>query len=1013
VVYFLFHHVGRIIFVLLLLVAIIGAGLLYWLHQKPLSLDQYRSYVADDLSEAVGGRDVRIQNLRIGFLPGGSLPTIAADRLDVLGEGGKSLFGADNITLGIKLSELFIGRVDLSDLRLGELRLPLIQDSVSDPSIGTFQQIEQVLDGIQELVGDDIGSGLDGILLDRLVLAHRFQSGIVLDNIQVTKNTDGLSVVGNVFGGSFVIFMSGEAGGNIGVMIDGAQIQAIPYLDSQNVQGRFSFGAQLAKDSEGLSGSMSAQIVNGLYHQRPIDVLFQGQLIDNLLVIPTLRGRIEDSSMQLSGVLGLEPGEEGLLFSGDGGISAGAPLAAPLKMDLPSVRARFGFDGSITGGMEVVREDLKGFVRVNHGNEQPFIDARLENIPVAILLSHWPIIEGSNTHAWLNEHVQGGVLPSLNLSMDDIKARPRGAFVFEKLAMNFLDKQLRLAVPSGVGALEGNSLRFQLDTGQLNQFKLQESSFVIDGLYDDDQQGRIDANALGDVDGLKSLLTLPRIGALTRAEAEELNISSAVSFRTKLELPLIADLSFDDVALDVSGLGQNVIIPDGDGGSITSPGLTLGWKKDAPLSFKGPLNWQNVSFMVEGAWQDGLGINADLSCPGANSRQLFASLEIENGDDIIATDLACRINFVKPNDAPSQISGEVDFVKPTLGALGTMFLGERLPRRATFTIPEDANSWGLQLITDAEPIRVEVTKTGRQEIVRATGLSSDYISDGVLQVISQRGRSNLELSGGFLDVGRALDEGLLDGDGAINSSLRIKFEQLLMPGGLDPLIDANLSVIGDGKGATVVAGQVGKGVTLSLTLPDDGPLKLVSANGGELLRMLGIVEEAKGGRLDAIINNTSNGISGNVVLQDVHVTKMPVFLRLLSVASLQGLADGLQGRGVRFDEVRIPFEAEDGIIIILDALAKGPSIGLTIKGIAMGEEGKRILDLKGVLIPVYGVNSLIGQVPIIGNLVTGGERSGLISINYSLQGPTTDPSVSVNPVTSVIPGPIKRLFGIE
>jgi hypothetical protein len=56
---------------------------------------------------------------------------------------------------------------------------------------------------------------------------------------------------------------------------------------------------------------------------------------------------------------------------------------------------------------------------------------------------------------------------------------------------------------------------------------------------------------------------------------------------------------------------------------------------------------------------------------------------------------------------------------------------------------------------------------------------------------------------------------------------------------------------------------------------------------------------------------------------------------------------------------------------------------------------------------------LIGQVPIIGNLVTGGERSGLISINYSLQGPTTDPSVSVNPVTSVIPGPIKRLFGIE
>jgi len=1013
VLYFFLHHIGRTIFFLLLLIAIIGAGLLYWLHQKPLSLDQYRSYVADDLSEAFGGRDVRIQNLRIGFLPGGALPTLAADRLDVLGEGGETLFGADNITLGIRLSEIFVGQVNLSDLRLGELHLPLIQEHASDPSLGLIQQMERALEAIHKLVGDDIGSGLDGILLDRLVLARRFHTGVVLENIQVTKNSDGLAVAGNIFDGRFVLSISDDPGGNVGLMIDRAYLDAMPFWEAQNVQGLLSLGAQLAKGSEGLSGRVTAQIENGLYQQRPIEGLLQAQLVDNLLVIPTLRGRMDDSMMQISGVLGLEPGDEGFLFSGDGTITAGSPLAAPLDIALPSLRARVGFDGSIAGGMEILLGDLTGFVRVNYGNDQPFMDARLGDLPVAMLLKHWPITEGSNTHAWLNEHVEGGVIPSLTLSMSKIDAKPTGSFVFEQLTMNFLDRQLSLKVANGAGELEGNSLRFQLDAGLLNQLKLQDSSFVLDGLYDQDQFGLIDANALGDVDRLKSLLTLPRIAALTPAEAEELDMSSDISFRTRLELPLIADLSFNDVALQVSGVGRGVKIPDGRGGVITSRSLALGWKKDGPLTFEGPLNWQNISLAVKGAWRDGRGLHADLSCPGVNSKQLFSSLGVENGNNIMSSDLDCRIKYSKPNNAAGETSGEVHFVKPRTGSLGAMFLGKRLPQRAVFSIPQNSSSWGLQLITDEKPIIVDVQKNEGQEVVRATGLASDYISNGVLRVISQRGRSNIELSGGFLDVARALDEGLLDGDGAINSALRLKFDQLLMPGGLDPLMNANLSVIGDGKGATVVAGQVGKGVTLSLTVPDQGPLKLVSANGGELLRMLGIVEDAKGGRLDATINNISNGIAGNVTLRDVHVTQMPVLLRLLSVASLQGIADGLQGRGVRFDEVHIPFKAEDGKITILDALAKGPSIGLTIEGTATGVEGSKILDLSGVLIPVYGVNSLIGQVPIIGDLVTGGERSGLISINYSLQGPTADPSVSVNPVTSVIPGPIKRLFGID
>ena len=160
----------------LLLVAVTGAGLLYWLHQKPISLDQYKSFLADDLSEAFGGRDVRISNLRFGFPPNASFPVLTADRLDVLGDGGRSLFGADDITLGVKFSELLLGRVDLSDLSLGEVRLPISLADGTDQTRGFMQRLDGLFETLQELLNDDVGAGLDGIALDRLVLAGRFPS---------------------------------------------------------------------------------------------------------------------------------------------------------------------------------------------------------------------------------------------------------------------------------------------------------------------------------------------------------------------------------------------------------------------------------------------------------------------------------------------------------------------------------------------------------------------------------------------------------------------------------------------------------------------------------------------------------------------------------------------------------------------------------------------------------------------------------------------------------------------
>jgi len=47
---------------------------------------------------------------------------------------------------------------------------------------------------------------------------------------------------------------------------------------------------------------------------------------------------------------------------------------------------------------------------------------------------------------------------------------------------------------------------------------------------------------------------------------------------------------------------------------------------------------------------------------------------------------------------------------------------------------------------------------------------------------------------------------------------------------------------------------------------------------------------------------------------------------------------------------------------------------------------------------------------IIGGLLTGGEGRGFIAFNFRLTGPSRDPDVSVNPLSVLTPGILRRLF---
>ncbi|MGE3652338.1 MAG: hypothetical protein AB7G10_28690, partial [Reyranellaceae bacterium] len=56
------------------------------------------------------------------------------------------------------------------------------------------------------------------------------------------------------------------------------------------------------------------------------------------------------------------------------------------------------------------------------------------------------------------------------------------------------------------------------------------------------------------------------------------------------------------------------------------------------------------------------------------------------------------------------------------------------------------------------------------------------------------------------------------------------------------------------------------------------------------------------------------------------------------------------------------------------------------------------------------LNSIISNIPLIGDLLTGGRGGGLFALNYVVRGPIDDPAASVNPLSVLPIGPLRNLM---
>jgi hypothetical protein len=203
----------------------------------------------------------------------------------------------------------------------------------------------------------------------------------------------------------------------------------------------------------------------------------------------------------------------------------------------------------------------------------------------------------------------------------------------------------------------------------------------------------------------------------------------------------------------------------------------------------------------------------------------------------------------------------------------------------------------------------------------------------------------------------------------------------------------------------------GTEVAVQLTPTDAGQRIVVNADDAAgVLRDAGLFRSALGGslRLALVEQGAPGNYRGAFEIGNIRVRDAPVLAALLSAASIIGFLEQLDGNGLSFTTVSGRFTVEDGLIRLSEAKAVGPSIGISLKGTY--DPSARAFDMTGVISPLYAINGIFAEIPLIGRILGGREGEGLIGFGYTLRGSADAPRISVNPLSILTPGALREIF---
>lgn len=751
-----------------------------------------------------------------------------------------------------------------------------------------------------------------------------------------------------------------------------------------------------------------------------------------------------DTDVRLAGFITPDGAGESwrLELEGAGASLSGAAAGdAPVRLDRLHLLAHGGPDGlsiedlSLKGPRLDMSAAFSFGARGDEGGLRVGLEARDTDVREALRV--WPEIVAPTVRGYLVETLASGTLERLSLATvvtaENFRAMRRGEGLppqAVEIGFSIVDAgfapnpglppltQARIAgVVRGRSAeIAGASAILPLAGGRV--LALSDGGFAMEDFWRPGERAAIGFRIGGGADALAALLRSPIIARAERVELAPEDVSGAVDIGVSLAMALNAPPDPAQIPITVEGtiadLSLRSIFGDED---LTAGAFTVSYR-DGDLDVRGAGRLSEDQADVTLTQKRGAGGEATIALTLDKAARERRGVDL---GDAVSGPLPLKIKTKLSGDegmrveadlAPARIDNLIPgWVKPA-GQPGaaTMLLrtGER-PRIEDFVLEAGAVRVEGDLDVDPEgglaaaeltSLRLSPGDDARASIAFEGGVWRATVRAGVVDarpfiaLLSGAGDASGEAEGAMARLDLDLRAEILtghNGESITNAELALS----IRPGAI-----RDLSLRGRFPGAAVAARK---------TLTTDGVDAIVveSDDAGAALRFVDVYGRMGGGELLFEMASDGEAQPGRLVIRDFVLRDEPALRSLVAQQPQRGGA-AIDAAAARFTQARADFVRRGGRIDLTEAVMWGVEIGFRLDGYV--DRAQEAVDIRGTFVPAFGLNNAFAQVPLFGAILGGGRHEGLIGVNFRVAGPLSAPTLTVNPLSAIAPGFLRRLF---
>ncbi len=651
----------------------------------------------------------------------------------------------------------------------------------------------------------------------------------------------------------------------------------------------------------------------------------------------------------------------------------------------------------------------------------------------------WPERANPDTRLWATQHLRDGTVDDfaarLGLHLDlspgaALQAQVShfdGTMKFSNLSVEYFRPLPPVKAVDGTATFSPTEINFTATTGTLGNIKATGGTARFYRLDTDDQWAQIAVTAQGPLTDALALLDTPPlyyardIGIDPKTASGSFDAQLGFAFPLKRELPF--DLVQYNATANLANVGVGAImfnrdLSDGDlklkldhnaaqvdgTAKLAGAPITLSWRQSLAANAAVRSHY-DVKATLDNAQRDALGLDflhgvADGPVAVQASYDLSAK---KSGRADVSVDLGPaaldikQINLKKPAGVPAMAHASLDLADDQLTAIRDVSVkGTGIDAQGAVSFDEKgvSNVTAERVIGGANDFHGGMSRgaNGGWRIVVA-GKSFD--------------------ASGLFD---ALDKPQADTTPSPPLAIEVTLDRLVLGADRQARTIA-VTMTSDGPHWQRASIDAALSDTTKATLRYGGEIgerqfKLSTDDFGALMKLLGVYGDIQGGKVD--MTGQAEDRNGQRVLVtqasggDYRVVNAPTLARLLSVASFSGISALLTGQGIPFNRLEGEVDFSTGKIVLQNMRAYGGAIGINASGTIDRAAGQ--MNVSGTLVPAYTLNTVIGNIPLLGNLLMGGEGQGIFASNFRLFGPIDEPQISVNALSTLAPGVLRNLF---